>query len=148
MTSGLVNGYDCYAGGMTRFLYAREVRVFDYPQFAATLRDRAASLATQAGLAIEHIAESHVRKEAVAATVLEARGEHPANYPGNSHVRAIISARCCNSSRIVCHVGDTPSAGRGRCDRERGGQAASRVRRRTRLCPAGRWSSSEFMTTR
>jgi hypothetical protein len=70
----------CYAAGMTRFLYARQVRIFDYPQFAATLRDRvrerAASLAAEAGLAIEHIAKSHVRKEAVVAKVLEARGEH------------------------------------------------------------------------
>src|SRR5947209_11039910 len=39
----------CYAGGMTKFLYAIGVRIFDYPQFASTLRDRvrerAASLA-------------------------------------------------------------------------------------------------------
>ncbi len=71
----------CYAAGMTRFLYARQVRIFDYPQFAATLRDRvrerAASLAAEAGLAIEHIAKGHIRKEAVVAKVLERRGEHP-----------------------------------------------------------------------
>jgi hypothetical protein len=71
----------CYAAGMTGFLYAREVRIFDYPQFAATLRDRvrerAASLAAQAGTAIEHIAKSHIRKEAVVAKVLETRGDHP-----------------------------------------------------------------------
>jgi hypothetical protein len=46
----------CYAAGMTQFLYAREVRIFDYPQFAATLRDRvrerAAWLAAQAGISI------------------------------------------------------------------------------------------------
>jgi hypothetical protein len=40
----------CYAEGMTRFLYANGIRIFDYPQFARTLRDRvrdcAASLAT------------------------------------------------------------------------------------------------------
>jgi hypothetical protein len=39
----------CYAAGMTKFLYAIGVRIFDYPQFASTLRDRvrerAASLA-------------------------------------------------------------------------------------------------------
>ena len=27
----------CYAEGMTRFLYANKIRIFDYPQFAATL---------------------------------------------------------------------------------------------------------------
>ena len=82
----------CYAAGMTRFLYAREIRIFDYPQFAASLRDRvrerAASLTTQAGLAIEHIAKSHVRKEAVVAKVLEARGEHP----GLVHVISAMEA--------------------------------------------------------
>jgi hypothetical protein len=82
----------CYAAGMTRFLYAREIRIFDYPQFAAALRDRvrerAASLTTEAGLAIEHIAKSHVRKEAVVAKVLEARGEHP----GLVHVISAMEA--------------------------------------------------------
>src|SRR5947209_6214901 len=47
----------CYAAGMTKFLYAIGVRIFDYPQFASTLRDRvrerAASLAAQAGITIE-----------------------------------------------------------------------------------------------
>src|SRR5262245_8282506 len=51
----------CYAAGMTRFLHAIGVRIFDYPQFASTLRDRvrerAASLAGQAGITIEHIAQ-------------------------------------------------------------------------------------------
>ena len=103
MTSALVDRYDdriagvlccydrvvitgtlptiCYAAGMTGFLYANHVRIFDYPAFAATLRDqvreRAASLASEAGIEIEHIAKSHIRKEAVVAKVLEQRGEHP-----------------------------------------------------------------------
>src|SRR2546429_6845545 len=71
----------CYAAGMTKFLYATGVRIFDYPQFASTLRDRvrerAASLAAQAGITIEHIAKSHIRKEAVVAEGLKRRGEHP-----------------------------------------------------------------------
>jgi hypothetical protein len=57
------------------------VRIFDYPAFAATLREpvreRAASLASEAGIEIEHIAKSHIRKEAVVAKVLEQRGDHP-----------------------------------------------------------------------
>src|SRR5208337_721015 len=56
----------CYAAGMTGFLCAHEIRIFDYPKFAMTLRDqvreRAVSLAAEAGIAIEHIAKSHVRK--------------------------------------------------------------------------------------
>lgn len=67
----------CYAGGMTRFLHANGVRIFDYPQFAASLRDRvrerAAALAAAAGIKIEHIAKSHIRKEDVVARVLAAR---------------------------------------------------------------------------
>ena len=71
----------CYAEGMTRFLHANGVRIFDYPQFAMTLRDRvrerAASLAAEAGVTIEHIGKSHIRKEDVVARVLEQRGDRP-----------------------------------------------------------------------
>ena len=71
----------CYADGMTRFLYTRGIRIFDYPQFAMTLRDlvrdRAASLAEAEGIAIEHIAKAHIRKEDVVARVLAQRGDHP-----------------------------------------------------------------------
>jgi hypothetical protein len=88
----------CYAEGMTRFLYANQIRIFDYPEFAMTLRDRvreaAASLAVQAGITIEHVSKGHVRKEAIVtssgysngfaagtlaslAKVLEQRGDHP-----------------------------------------------------------------------
>lgn len=82
----------CYAGGMTRFLHANGVRIFDYPQFAASLRDRvrerAAALAAAGGIKIEHIAKSHIRKEDVVARVLAARGEHP----GLVHVISAMEA--------------------------------------------------------
>jgi hypothetical protein len=85
----------CYAEGMTRFLAATGVRVFDYPRFAMGLRDRvrerAASVAAEAGVAIEHIAKGHVRKEAVVAEVLERRGDHP----GLVHVISAMEA--CNA---------------------------------------------------
>jgi hypothetical protein len=71
----------CYAEGMTRYLHANGIRVFDYPQFAVTLRDRvrerAAALAAEAGVSIEHIGKSTVRKEGVVARVLEQRGDRP-----------------------------------------------------------------------
>jgi hypothetical protein len=71
----------CYAGGMTRYLNGQGIRIFDYPQFAMKLRDRvrdcAATLAAEAGVTIEHIAKSHIRKEEVVARVLERRGDHP-----------------------------------------------------------------------
>jgi hypothetical protein len=71
----------CYAEGMTRFLYSRGIRIFDYPDFAMKLRDRvrdrAALLASQAGVSIEHIAKNHIRKEDIVARVLARRGDHP-----------------------------------------------------------------------
>jgi hypothetical protein len=85
----------CYAAGMTRFLDANHLRIFDYPAFAATLRDRvrerAASLAAAARITIEHVAKSHIRKEAIVAKVLEQRGEHP----GLVHVISAMEA--CNA---------------------------------------------------
>jgi len=82
----------CYAEGMTRYLYANNIRIFDYPQFAATLRDavrtRAAAVAMQAGIAIEHIAKSHIRKEEVVAKALARRGDHP----GLVHVISAMEA--------------------------------------------------------
>jgi hypothetical protein len=71
----------CYADGMTRFLHANGIRIFDYPQFAMKLRDQvrdcAASLAAEAGVTIEHIGKAHIRKEDVVARVLERRGDRP-----------------------------------------------------------------------
>src|SRR5271157_2816587 len=71
----------CYADGMTRYLNSKGIRIFDYPEFAKTLRDRvrdgAASLAAKAGVTIEHIGKAHIRKEEVVARVLAQRGDHP-----------------------------------------------------------------------
>ena len=82
----------CYAKGMTAFLSARQIRVFDYPRFAEPLRDRlrerAAELAAAAGITIEHIANSHIRKEEVVAKVLAGRGDHP----GLVHVISAMEA--------------------------------------------------------
>jgi hypothetical protein len=82
----------CYAEGMTRFLHANGVRIFDYPQFAMTLRDRvrdrAASLAAEAGVSIEHIGKAHIRKEDVVARVLEQRGDRP----GLVHILSAMEA--------------------------------------------------------
>jgi hypothetical protein len=82
----------CYAKGMTAFLSARQIRIFDYPRFAEPLRDRvrerAAELAAAAGITIEHIANSHIRKEEVVAEVLAARGDHP----GLVHVISAMEA--------------------------------------------------------
>ncbi len=85
----------CYAKGMTRYLCAKKWRIFDYPKFAEGLRDqvreRAEAVAEEAGAAIEFIASTHVRKEAVVAKVLERRGDHP----GLVHV--ISAMESCNA---------------------------------------------------
>jgi hypothetical protein len=82
----------CYAEGMTRFLYASGIRIFDYPAFAQSLRERvrdaAAALAADAGVTIEHIAKSHIRKEDTVQRVLEKRGDHP----GLVHVISAMEA--------------------------------------------------------
>lgn len=82
----------CYAEGMTRFLYANGIRIFDYARFAEPLREqvreRAALLAAEASVTIEHIAKSYIRKEAVVAKVLERRGMHP----GLVHVISAMEA--------------------------------------------------------
>jgi hypothetical protein len=41
------------------------------------VRERVASLAAEAGVSIEHIGKSTVRKDAVVARMLEQRGDHP-----------------------------------------------------------------------
>ena len=76
----------CYAGGMTSFLFAHGIRIFDYQRFAEPLRDhirqRAQQVCEANGLTIEHVSSTHVRKEGLVAGVLAVRG----NAPGLVHV--------------------------------------------------------------
>jgi len=85
----------CYAAGMTSFLSARSVRIFDYPRFAEPLREvirtRAQELAQSAGIEIEHLRKASIRKEEVVAKVLARRGEQP----GLVHVLSAMEA--CSS---------------------------------------------------
>jgi hypothetical protein len=87
----------CYAAGMTSFLNAHDIRIFDYPRFAEPLRERirsrAQELAAAAGVSIEHVAKAHVRKEAIVAAVIAKRGEHP----GLVHILSAMEA--CASYR-------------------------------------------------
>jgi hypothetical protein len=52
------------------------------------VRERALSVAADAGVTIEHVSRSHIRKEAIVAKVLEQRGEHP----GLVHVLSAMEA--------------------------------------------------------
>jgi hypothetical protein len=72
----------CYAEGMTQFLYAHNIRIFDYPRWAEPLRDmireNAERIAKENGLQIEHVRKSKgFRKEARVAEVLASRGDAP-----------------------------------------------------------------------
>ena len=82
----------CYAAGMTSFLNAKAIRIFDYARFAEPLREaireRAQRLADEQGARIEYIARTHIRKEDVVAKVLASRGDHP----GLVHVISAMEA--------------------------------------------------------
>src|SRR5471032_1788302 len=68
----------CYAAGMTSFLNANGIRIFDYARFAEPLRERirvrSQEVCAAAGIEIEHVNKSHIRKEDLVARVLQARG--------------------------------------------------------------------------
>src|SRR5205823_14079566 len=57
----------CFAGGMTSFLFERNIRIFDYPRFAEPFRNRirenAEKLAADTGIEIEFIRKRNFRKE-------------------------------------------------------------------------------------
>ena len=71
----------CYAKGMTRYLYAHDIRIFDYAQWAEPLRDEiranAEAVAQAAGLTIEYIRKKNFRKEDRIQALLAQRGSQP-----------------------------------------------------------------------
>ncbi len=82
----------CHAKGMTSYLYANGILIFEYPKFAAKLRDglreNAAKVAGAAGVSIEHVTKSYLRKEDLVAKAIAKRGEHP----GLAHVISAMEA--------------------------------------------------------
>ena len=71
----------CYADGMTRYLSARGIRIFDFTRFAQPLTDaikaNAEALATANGLKIDYVRKKNFRKEDKVKAVLQQRGTHP-----------------------------------------------------------------------
>jgi len=72
----------CYAKGMTGYLYANNIRIFAFPEFAQGLRDdirsNAEAIAKEHGLQIEFIRRGNsFRKEDRIREILESRGDHP-----------------------------------------------------------------------
>lgn len=70
-----------YAQGMTGYLYAHGIRIFDYVQWVQPLREEicanAEALATAHGLEIEYIRKKNFRKEDRIRAILEQCGEQP-----------------------------------------------------------------------
>jgi hypothetical protein len=70
----------CFAGGMTSFLFERQIRIFDYAKFAEPFRNRirenAEQRAAEAGIEIEFIRKRNFRKEDRVKEILAKRGEH------------------------------------------------------------------------
>ena len=71
----------CFAEGMTSYLHARKIRIFDYPRFAEPFRNRlrenAERLAAENGIAIEFLRKRNLRKEDRVKEILTQRGDHP-----------------------------------------------------------------------
>src|SRR5262245_5979797 len=77
---GQIPGF-AYAKGMESYLRARDIRLFDFPQFAMpfreALRANAEQLAQEHGIEVQFIRNHDVRKESIVSQILEQRGEGP-----------------------------------------------------------------------
>jgi hypothetical protein len=79
--TGTLPGW-CFDQGMTSFLYANKILIFDYPKFAAELRDEiranAEFIAKETGLKIDFIKKHQdVDKDAVVKDIIQKSGDHP-----------------------------------------------------------------------
>lgn len=87
----------CFSQGMTSYLYANGIRIFDYAKFAEPLRDQlrknAEELAKKNDVEIEFVAKSHIRKEDLVQKILKKRGYEP----GLVHIISAMEA--CNTYR-------------------------------------------------
>lgn len=87
----------CFSGGMTSFLCARRIRIFNYPRIAEPLRDRirAQALATKHRALILHINKTGVSKEEVVPSELKTLRDHP------GQVHAIPTTEACNAHEAL-----------------------------------------------
>lgn len=71
----------CFAEGMTSYLFAHHIRIFDYTKFTAPLREKirehAEALAKANGIPIEFVRKKNFRKEERIKQILDKRGHHP-----------------------------------------------------------------------
>lgn len=82
----------CFAEGMTSYLNAHGIRIFDYPRWAEPLRDEirenAESLAEKHDIEIEFMRKSTFRKEDRIKEIIAQRGSHP----GLVHILSAMEA--------------------------------------------------------
>src|SRR6266478_6941798 len=71
----------CYADGMTKYLSARRIRIFDFAAFAKPLTEsikaNAEALAAEAGIQIDYIRKKNFHKEDKVKALVKERGDHP-----------------------------------------------------------------------
>jgi hypothetical protein len=86
---------------MTGILYARGIRIFDYPLFAKPLaeeiRANAERLAAEAGIRIEYIKKANFRKEDRVRKILQERPEPASGKPGATLVHIFSALESCTS---------------------------------------------------
>jgi len=84
-----------YDQGITKYMYEKGIKIFDYPKFAEpfkdTIRANAERIAKEHGLEIEFIRKSGIRKESIISEKIEKRG----NHPGIVHIISAMEA--CNT---------------------------------------------------
>jgi hypothetical protein len=72
----------CYAGGMTSYLYSKNIKIFDYPSWDNEMRDEirthAEQIAKDNELDIEFIRQvGEFRKDDRIQEIIKTRGDHP-----------------------------------------------------------------------
>ena len=71
----------CYADGMTSYLSARGMRIFDFVNFVQPLTEaikaNAEALAAEAGRKVDYLRKKNFRKEDSVKAVIEQRGDQP-----------------------------------------------------------------------
>ena len=70
-----------YASGMTKYLYSKEIRIFDYAKFAEglreTIRKQIDILVAESGVSVQYLNKSGIRKESLVSAILKKRGDAP-----------------------------------------------------------------------
>ena len=102
----------CYSEGMTSYLYAHNIRIFDYAKFAEPLRDElranAEQVAKENNLQIDFIRKKNFRKEQRVREIVEKRGNNSglvhifsAMEPCASYYRPPLCKLRCRVNRVV-----------------------------------------------